>query len=764
MPSRQAPGGGLSSLVADVQLRRLLECFPGVVWMTDRKLRAVAVVGADLDVLGLRESELLGRTVSEVLGGSSTTQPSLSAHRRALKGERGSYRIEFEGRVRRGQVEPLRDTGGAIVGVVGMSVDATELTTADRALAELAAIVASTGDAVIGKSLDGTVTSWNAGAERMYGYTAAEMVGRPISVLIPPERDDELPDALERVAAGDTVERLETVRMRKDGSRLDVSLTISPIRETGGAVIGASTIARDVSALVRTEEALRRSEENYRLLFELHPSPMWVFDSETLRFLAANDAAIATYGYSLEEFLSMTIEQIRPDEEIQALSEHLENPDRGPLGAGIWHHRTKDGTTIEVQVISNAIGFEDRRARLVLAQDVTERRRLEEQLRQSHKMESVGSLAGGIAHDFNNILTVIRGVSGLVLEETSDERVQERVRQIDRAAEHAAKLTHQLLAFSRQQVLQPEPSDLNAVVEQTLELVLRMIGENIELELRLEPGLATIVVDRSQLQQVILNLSVNARDAMPDGGTLAIRTANVELNKAYAADHLDVTPGSYVLLEITDSGSGMDEQTRSRIFDPFFTTKTEGTGLGLATVYGIIAQSGGHIWLYSEPGMGTTFKIYLPGVDATVPASPRVAPVSSASLEGSETILLVEDAEMLRPLVAEVLRSYGYTVLTAADGVEAIELVERQPGPIDLLLTDVVMPNMNGRELAETLVAGDPRLKVLFTSGYPSDTIIRHGIAEAQVAFIQKPYLADELAGKIRATLDSPAETARPGA
>jgi two-component system, cell cycle sensor histidine kinase and response regulator CckA len=501
----------------------------------------------------------------------------------------------------------------------------------------------------------------------------------------------------------------------------------------------------------QSEEALRRSEQTYRLLFERHPSPMWVYDPDTFRFLAVNDAAVATYGYSRDEFLRMTIADIRPPEDVPALEATRTDAGRGRVEDDTWRHTKSDGTTIDVAIVSDTIYFGDKRARIVLAQDVTEQRRLAEQLRQAQKMEAVGQLAAGIAHDFNNILTVISGANALLLRDIHDQPLRERVRQVGHAAEHAAKLTQQLLAFSRQQVLRPVPTDLNTAVDETLQLVSRVIGEDIQLEPRLEPDIEPIVFDRNQLQQVILNLCVNARDAMPAGGTLTIRTANVELDDASAAAHLDVTPGAYVLLEITDSGVGMDAETKKRIFDPFFTTKETGTGLGLATVYGIVQQSGGNIWLDSEPGKGTSFKVFLPR--ATRTAESPIAPAATSPLEGNETILLVEDADQLRPLVAQVLESYGYTVIPAANGLEALAIAEEQGESIDLVLTDIVMPQMNGRELAEKLAPTHPELKVLFTSGYPADSIIRQGIAEGRVAYIQKPYLADELAHKIRETL-----------
>ena len=388
---------------------------------------------------------------------------------------------------------------------------------------------------------------------------------------------------------------------------------------------------------------------------------------------------------------------------------------------------------------------------LLVIRDVTEKLTLEERLRQSQKMEAIGNLAGGVAHDFNNVLMAIRTCGALVLRGLHDEQLRKYVVEIDNAAERAVKLTHQLLAFSRRQVLRPEVTDLNAVVDDTLTLLQRLIPEDIEIKVELEPQLRSVVIDRGQLSQVLLNLAVNARDAMPGGGTLTIKTANADLDEAHTSDQGDVAAGSYALLQISDTGVGMDEQTRSRAFDPFFTTKAEGTGLGLATVYGIVKQSGGEIWLYSEPGMGTTLKIYFQGETAPVPALPEARQVSS--LEGEETVLLVEDEASVRKLVGTALRSYGYTVFEAANGREALALASENDS-IDVLLTDVVMPGMNGRELADQLTASRPGLKVLFTSGYPADMIVRHGIANSGIAYVEKPYLPDDLAHKMRELLD----------
>jgi hypothetical protein len=620
---------------------------------------------------------------------------------------------------------------------------------------DLAAIVESSRLAIIGKAFDGTITSWNEAAEHLYGYAEADAVGKPVEMLVPDDRRGESSRLLERVRTGEIVDEYETVRVRSDGAPVDVSLTISTIKSEQGAMVGSSVIARDIGERLRAAEALQRSEESYRELFERHPAPMWLFDPETLQFLEVNKAAVRMYGYSRDEFLAMTIDEIRPAEDQQALRDSL-----GPLPSivpEIWRHRRKDGTLIDVAIMASSLEFGGRIVRLILAQDVTETRRLEEQLRQSQKMEAVGRLTGGIAHDFNNLLLVIRGYSAVLLKRLTDDGLRESAEQIDAAAQRAGEFTRQLLAFSRQQVLQPEVTTLNAVVEETIRMLDRALGADIDVQADLDPNAPAVLADRSQLTQAVLNLAINARDAMPEGGRLTIKTGGVEFDEAYVATHEGVTSGLFALLQVTDSGIGMDEETRRRAFDPFFTTKDDGTGLGLASVYGLVNQSGGHIWLYSEPGMGTTFKIYLPATRAPlVTESPAV---DVTALEGRETILLVEDTSMVRELVIATLEAYGYNVLAAGNGQEALELAEQHGGEIELLLTDVVMPGMNGRELAEKLVERTPGLRVLFTSGYPSDTIVRHGIADATAAFIEKPYLPDELAVKVREVLDGRVRT-----
>jgi two-component system cell cycle sensor histidine kinase/response regulator CckA len=510
-------------------------------------------------------------------------------------------------------------------------------------------------------------------------------------------------------------------------------------------------------------EALTESEAHYRVLFERHPNPLWVYDLETAAYLAVNEAAVRQYGYSREEFLGMTLEAIRPPEDVERLRAHRGKAEEGLVEAGEWRHRKKDGTIIDVDITRHTLTFAGRPAALATARDITQRKSLEAQLLQAQKMEAVGRLAGGVAHDFNNLLTVILGSADLLLDSLGrDHPEREEAEEIRKAALRAADLTRQLLAFSRQQVLAPQVLDLNEVVANMDKILQRVIGEDIDL--RTVPGrdLRAVRADRGQLEQVVMNLAVNARDAMPTGGNLTIETANIELDEAYAREHATVKPGFYVMLAVSDTGVGMDAETRARIFEPFFTTKPKGkgTGLGLATVYGIVKQSGGYIWVYTELGRGTTFKIYLPRVeDAAVPA--QSGPASTGSLRGTETLLVVEDQEEVRRLTHRVLVARGYTVLVAASGTEALEVAKAYPGPIHLLVTDVIMPAMSGREVGLLLAPARPETKALYLSGYADESIVHHGVLEPGVAFLQKPFTAEALARKVREVLDTPQTGAR---
>jgi two-component system cell cycle sensor histidine kinase/response regulator CckA len=493
----------------------------------------------------------------------------------------------------------------------------------------------------------------------------------------------------------------------------------------------------------RAEEELRKSESILSLLFEQNPIPTWLYDVESLRFLRVNQAAVEQYGYSPAEFEKMSVLEIHPGADREITAGHLRRMTAETEEHGFWLHQGKDGKLFEVEKTSHELVYAGKRVRLVVAQDISERRHLELQLRQAQKMEAVGRLAGGVAHDFNNLLMVIKGHTELLMNAlVPSDPIARKIEQIGRSADRATTLTKQLLAFSRLQVLQPHILNLNSVIEEMGKLLPRLIGEDIELILRPDSALGTIRADASQMEQVLMNLAVNARDAMPGGGKLLIETRNADIDQSYTLTHPLMKPGSYVLLEVTDTGTGMDEETQAHIFEPFFTTKEKGkgTGLGLATVYGIVKQSGGFIWVYSELGKGTSFKIYLPRVDEkqAQPGAPN-KPVAELPT-GTETILLTEDEQDVREIAREFLESGGYKVIEALNGNEAIQLAAQHAGKIDLLLTDMVMPGITGQELAVRLQREHPGLAVVFMSGYSEHAATEMANADPSVRLMTKPF------------------------
>jgi len=489
---------------------------------------------------------------------------------------------------------------------------------------------------------------------------------------------------------------------------------------------------------------VRDREKKFRLLFDENPLPMWVFDPENQKFLEANQAASALYGYTSEEFRTISL----GDVQAQAEDFRLTVPN-------IARHRAKNGRMIDVEIAVHEIEYIGRKAQLAVILDITGRRQLEEQLRQAQKMEAVGMLAGGIAHDFNNLLTIITGYSQLILNNLGPyDRNRHSAEQIMKAGERAAALTKQLLAFSRRQVLQPRVLDLNKLVSSLTTMLQRLIGEDIELRLITHPDLGCVSADPGQVEQILMNLTVNARDAMPKGGVLTVETANVWLDEGYVGRHVAVKPGPYVLLAVSDNGSGMDQATLSRLFEPFFTTKGagRGTGLGLSTVFGIVKQSGGTVDVYSEPETGTSVKVYLPRIDQ--PEALEAESLTKQVSRGHETILLVEDDEMVRTLVRETLVRVGYTVLDGTDPLDARRISENYAGPIQLLITDVVMPKVSGRELAAQIVRRRPHIKVLYMSGYTDNAVLNSGILQKEVAFLQKPFTPAALTEKVREVLE----------
>jgi PAS domain S-box-containing protein len=505
------------------------------------------------------------------------------------------------------------------------------------------------------------------------------------------------------------------------------------------------------------KEALLRSEEKYREMVENLNDIIFALDSEnTVTYISPVIEPLS--GYSPQEIIGRSFADFIYPEDLPDLNRSLQKVLSGSLEPLEYRVLTKSGETRWVRSSSRPM-YQDGRIvglRGILT-DITEQRNLEEQFLKSQKMEAIARLTGGIAHDFNNVLTAILGYSELLANRLeNDEELHPHVQEIVNAADRAASLIRQLLAFSRKQVLQPKVLDLNKQVQDMQKLLKRLIGEDIRLSTRLDPQLGLVKVDPSQIEQVLMNLAVNARDALPEGGQLTIETSNVVLDEQYARDHVSAAPGPYILLSVSDNGSGMDKETQTKIFDPFFTTKElgKGTGLGLSTVYGIVKQSGGNIWVYSEPGLGTTFKIYLPRVDALVETEQKTR-AARKSTGGTETILLVEDEDMVRELIELGLTRDGYSVLESRSPREALELCRRHEGPIHLLITDIIMPEMSGRDLAEQMQTMYPEVRVLYMSGYTDDVIVHHGILEAGIDYLQKPFGPGALSQKVREILDS---------
>jgi PAS domain S-box-containing protein len=630
-----------------------------------------------------------------------------------------------------------------------------------------AAIVQAAFDGIVSIDDDCSITEFNPAAEAMFGYSRQEVIGKDlVDVLIPvADRAMHRRGIQQFFATGKNplpAGPVETAGLRKDGTEFPLELGVVRIEGWGRPTITA--FMREISARRAAEEAaraaadtLRHSEERHRMLFEASPVPMFVYDERTLAFLAVNDAAIAVYGYSRAELLGMLL----PDMKVVADGESLPAP-----GSAVWSrtvsHRRRDGTAVRLAITSRPLTFEGRAGRLAVAIDVTDKESLEAQLRQSQKMEAVGSLAGGIAHDFNNVLSVILSYSELAaLDLAPDDRLRADLDEIHQAGVRATALIRQLLAFSRRQVLQPKTVNLNEVVSGIERMLRRLIGEDIELASTRGPGLEMVLVDPGQIEQVLVNLAVNARDAMPLGGKLTIETANALLDEAFATEHAGSRAGRHVTMSVKDTGTGMTPETQARIFEPFFTTKEvgKGTGLGLSTVFGIVRQSGGTICVESELGKGTTFTVYLPV------APPRSSTASSSppsrrqqlAAGDAETILLVEDDPGVRALARGILTRAGYRVLEAKDGAEALLASEEHNGAIHLLLTDVVMPFLSGREVAERLASIRPDMRVLYMSGYTDDSIVRHGVLDSTLEFLEKPVTPDALIRKVRDVLNTPA-------
>ncbi len=604
----------------------------------------------------------------------------------------------------------------------------------------------------------GQYVAVNQRGSELSGYSCEELLRMTITDLIPPEDLARDPIRMGELRQGKMVLGERRIR-RKDGSLLTVEVSARMLPE--GSLLA---IVREITERKRAEEALRESEARYRTLFEANPHPMWVYDLETLAYLAVNDAALVQYGYSREEFLAMTIADMHPPEEVPRLMENIAHVGEQLVDkAGIWTHYRKNGSIIAVEVTSHVLDYRGRRAELVLANDITERVRageerekLQAQLLQAQKMESVGRLAGGVAHDFNNMLEVILGHTELaMLKVNPAEPVHDDLEEIQKAARRSADLTRQLLGFARRQTVAPKVLDLNDVVAGMLKMFLRVIGEDIDLVWMPGAGLWPVKIDPSQIDQMLANLCVNARDAIAGVGKVAIETENTAFDKAHCAVHPGFMCGEYVMLAVSDDGCGMSKDVLDHLFEPFFTTKEagKGTGLGLATVYGIVMQNEGFINVYSEPGKGSTFKIHLPRFVGQA-AEPMAARAAEPPQGRGEMVLLVEDEALILNVVRTMLERLGYAVLTAGTPGEALFQARVHAAEIQLLITDMVMPEMNGRELAKLISDIKPGLRCLFTSGYSANVVAHPGVLDEGVRFLQKPFSMKDLAFEVREALE----------
>jgi two-component system cell cycle sensor histidine kinase/response regulator CckA len=606
--------------------------------------------------------------------------------------------------------------------------------------------------------LEGRITLANRYACSLLGWSAHELLGRDwIDSCLPERIRDVCRRRLQELVGGDHPVKECLVLTRSGDERL-IEWHNTLVRDDSGDVIGTFSSGLDITERTRGVEALRTAEERMRFALEAAHVGIWDLDyttgvdrwSETLE--AHYGLQPGTFRGTFEAF----VEHIHPDDRasvLETVGEAMKTgSDFSVQNRTIW----PDGTVRWLNGVGRVLlGEHGEPVRAVgISLDITDRHTLEEQFQQAQKMEAVGRLAGGVAHDFNNLLTVILGYCEMLLADRdwNDPR-QADIAEIQKAGTRAAGLTRQLLAFSRKQIIEPTLLDLNVVVSDMRAMLGRLIGEDVTVLLGLRPELALVNADRGQVEQIVMNLAVNARDAMPNGGTLTIETANVDLDEHYAKTHLAVTPGPYVGLTVTDTGTGMTPQVQARLFEPFFTTKErgKGTGLGMATVYGIATRSGGSVGVHSEIGKGTSFKVYFPRAEATEIAAPP-APIARPRA-GTQTVLVVEDEDGLRALAKRLLERQGYTVLIAANAEEALRLFELNAS-IDVLLTDVVMPGASGPELTSQLVARRPTLKVIYMSGYTEDAIIHHGVLKSGIAFLHKPFTSDALGLKIREVLD----------
>jgi PAS domain S-box-containing protein len=653
----------------------------------------------------------------------------------------------------------------------------------------LTSIVLSSHDAILSCTPTGIVTSWNPAATELYGYRPDEMIGRDVGILVPPDQADAERAAMARIAAGERLEQYQADRIRRGGSLVRVMVTLSPVLDPPGAIAprgGPAGQLIGIAAVARRLSEPERAECKFRGLLEAAPDAILGVEPSG-RIALVNAQAERLFGYQRDELIGQLVDILVPHAVRDAHAGHriryVADPTPRPMGAGMHlSARRKDGSEFPAEISLSSLRTEDGTLVSAAIRDITdrivarsererlraqaERERLEARLHQSQRLESLGQLAGGVAHDFNNLLGVILNYASFVEEEITAaagepgcaprwQATRKDVEQIRRAAERATELTHQLLAFGRREVVRPQVISLNDVIVDVQDLLRRTLGEHVELETDLQPELWSVLADPGQIEQVLVNLAVNARDAMPAGGRLTIDTSSMLVDPEYARQRPGIKAGPHVRLRVSDTGTGMPHEVIERAFEPFFTTKPkgEGAGLGLATVYGIITQADGHVHIYSEPGLGTTITALLPATDEQ-PPEPEQRP-AYCKVPGGETVLVVEDEDAMREVTRRILTRNGYQVLTAASGAEAMALAETSQADIDLLISDVIMPRMLGKEVVERLRAIRPDLRVLFMSGYAHPILASQGTLDPGVTLIEKPFSETTLLEKVREVLDA---------
>jgi two-component system, cell cycle sensor histidine kinase and response regulator CckA len=738
--------------------RSIVEAAQEGVWVIDADGVTVYANPRLAALLGYEPHELIGRNAFE-LTLPEDRERALAALESRRRGEWST--AEWTLRGRNGDVEVQASAsalfeGDRFAGAVSIVVDLTERKRVERALAESEARfrrLAENEQDIIYRYTRLPEPGWeyiSPAIVQVLGYTPEECYANPSLAFEVVHADDRA--CLETAIAQDLEQPRVYRCIRKDGEIVWIEDRPKHVRDEDGRVVAVEGVARDITAQKRAEEAVRESEERFRAVFDNAIVPMIVFDDD-LRYVNANPAACALVGLTLDEMLELRIPELSesPDEAERFKEALLKE---GELG-GQYRVKATDGTVHEVEFHAKANVQPGRH--LAMSYEVTERKQLEAQLRQAQRMEAIGRLAGGVAHDFNNQLAAIKLYADLISANLDGDldRARSELSGLQHVTDRAAALTRQLLAFGRRQILTPSALDLNDVVVLAETMLGRLIGEHITLDTEIEPELETIVADPGQLEQLIVNLVVNARDAISGNGTITIRTSNMDLDFAAGRGIATFQPGRYVVLTVADTGRGMDADTRARVFEPFFTTKAtgEGTGLGLATSYGFVKQTGGYIWVDSEPGLGTT-------VTVAFPAAPDARPTRLARPEtahpggGTETVLLVEDEDVVRAVTSEILETAGYSVLPAANGREACEVAAAHEGPIDVLLTDWIMPEMGGPEVAKRLRAERPEMRVIFMSGYAESDAVLDQLERGDTAFLPKPFSAAELARMLRHVIE----------